>query len=167
MTNNQIAFWTLEHDKAKTAVAQRETERSNRAREDETARSNLAKEAETYRSNLARETETKRSNIASETETNRANLEREAQGRTKLVEDKRHNYAQEYNKKLETDTKAWGPILGTIIAGTGAKATEAQSAVEEQKWKYDHSVIGKSSKKKREKIENQDRAKKNRSRGSR
>lgn len=62
MTTNQIAFWNL-----------KETERSNKAREDETRRSNIAKETENVRSNLAKEQETNRSNLASERITNSNN----------------------------------------------------------------------------------------------
>lgn len=55
MTQNQIAYWSLQ-----------ETKRSNLIREAETERSNKAKETETNRSNVARETETKRSNLVNE-----------------------------------------------------------------------------------------------------
>lgn len=44
MTQNQIAYWTLE-----------ETKRSNQARETETNRSNSAREAEEHRKNVASE----------------------------------------------------------------------------------------------------------------
>lgn len=56
MTQNQIAYWTLQ----------------------ETKRSNLINEAEQKRSNIAREAENTRSNVAKETELNRSNLIREA-----------------------------------------------------------------------------------------
>jgi hypothetical protein len=44
MTQNQIAYWSLQ-----------ENQRHNRAAEDETSRSNRAKETETNRANLAKE----------------------------------------------------------------------------------------------------------------
>lgn len=62
MTHNQILYWQ-----------NRETNRSNLAREAETSRSNLAREKETERSNRARENETRRSNLAREKETERSN----------------------------------------------------------------------------------------------
>lgn len=189
MTNNQIAFWTLEHEKAKTARAQRETERSNKAREDETARSNLAREAETYRSNIAkesetnrsniaRETETKRSNVAKEletarsnrareTETNRANVESESIQRSKLDEERRHNYSSESTKNLEVQTKAFGPIIGSVRHELGKGGTQAEQEVKDREFMEEHSVLGKARAKQVQNIKNEDRRKKSRSRGSR
>lgn len=69
MTKNQIEYWNL-----------RETQRSNRAREQETRRANLAQERISgtandirYSLGLQQNTETHRSNVAKETETSRNN----------------------------------------------------------------------------------------------
>lgn len=62
MTANQLAYH-----------ANKEVERSNRAKEFETNRSNVAKELETNRSNLAKEVETHRANVVKEKETRRTN----------------------------------------------------------------------------------------------
>lgn len=74
MTTNQIAFWNL-----------KETERSNKAKEDEAHRSNIAKETETVRSNQAREQETNRSNLASERITSSNNKWRNANETARTV----------------------------------------------------------------------------------
>lgn len=123
MTNNQIAFWTLEHDKAKTRRAQQETERSNLAKERETERSNLAREAETYRSNVAKEVENHRSNAAKEAETYRSNIARE-------TETNRANVANEFIKSTEVNDKAFsrlGPILGPVVSRIETAAEQGNS----------------------------------------
>lgn len=73
MTQNQIAYWSLQ----------------------ETKRSNAAKEKETNRSNLAVEKETNRHNVATELETNRHNVQTELLMSQSNAETLRHNQAVE------------------------------------------------------------------------
>lgn len=99
MTQNQIAYQTLQETMLANRNREAETERSNRAQEDISIR-NLE---ETHRSNVARELETNRSNLAREFETHRTNLANEAIGAAnvslrgkELVELGTHNREMEY-----------------------------------------------------------------------
>lgn len=62
MTQNQIAYWSLQ-----------ETKRSNQIREGETFRHNVATESETSRHNIAGENELHRHNVVDERERHRMN----------------------------------------------------------------------------------------------
>lgn len=73
MTRNQILY----QQHVETSRANRAGEALTASRDRETARSNLAKEFETNRANVARETETNRSNLAKEGEAHRSNLANE------------------------------------------------------------------------------------------
>lgn len=91
MTQNQIAFWTLQEQKAHNARADTEAQRANLAREAETNRANLAKESENYRSNVARE----RQALLDYEEKSRSNRANETQKLHEAEETRRHNAAQE------------------------------------------------------------------------
>lgn len=105
MTNNQIAYWTLQETKQHNRESERfniqqldettrhniETEKLGSLQLGETSRANRVKEAETQRSNLAKELETNRSNLAKEKETYRHNVASENIDLSKLSETQRYN----------------------------------------------------------------------------
>lgn len=121
MTQNQIAYHTLQ-----------ETIRSNQAREGETTRSNVARETETRRSNIANEllkhlqnVEAGRHNKATEVETNRTNVANELISDARNQETHRHNVVSEITQGADMVIDALGDLRGDIIdAGTaGAQVT--------------------------------------------
>lgn len=126
MTTNQLAY-----------MANMETIRANRAREDETHRSNLATEGERYRSNLAMETETRRSNLARETETHRANVVKETETHRSNVategETHRANVAKESfniaDAMRKNELTAQNILNNYILGSRQASTAESNAAV--------------------------------------
>lgn len=108
MTQNQIAYWSLQ-----------ETKRSNKAQEAETNRHNKAGEAELGRHNLVTEAETERHNRATELLTSQANAElarhnaaTELLGQQQLAETVRSNQARENLQMYSNETARMQVGLG-------------------------------------------------------
>lgn len=87
MTHNQIDYWNLRETQVHNRAMERETYRSNKARE----HLSMKEQREIRRANRAKE----RLTASEQAETHRANVAREGYNISSLVEQSRHNYATE------------------------------------------------------------------------
>lgn len=114
LTRNQISYWELQETTRNHMAVERETNRSNLAKEKENARHNMAVESETNRSNLANE---KQARINSNRAYENAILDRRRQirndwqvytnNRLNLAENARHNKVVEAQQQSNLANQAY------------------------------------------------------------
>lgn len=132
MTHNQIDYWNLKENQAHNRATERETYRSNKAKE----HLSMSEQRETHRANVAREG----FNLSSLAETSRHNLANEGLTGTdlnikagQLSESTRHNQATELNEQKKTqETKLANDIQK---AYNDAKIELEQQKVEAEAYK--------------------------------
>lgn len=87
MTHNQIDYWNLRETQGHNRAMERETYRSNKAKE----HLSMKEQRETHRANVAKE----HLSMSEQRETHRANVAREGFNLSSLAETSRHNLASE------------------------------------------------------------------------